>query len=136
MTKNMYFTALEVKKLLTECKGVSSEWPPDSQDLTLSLTRQSIPVKLYNFLAWCVGFSSDPVKDDRVEISSSEDANIVSIAQDLVYAEPKGRKQTHKSLALGMTVWQMMTAQNPSWFRAYSINSHCLPTRYCIGHSK
>ena len=107
MTENMYFTALEVKKLLTKCKGVSSEWPPDSQDLTLSLARQSIPVKLYNFLAWCVGFSSDPVKDDRVEISSSKDANIVSIAQDLVYAESKGRKQTHKSLALGMTVRQM-----------------------------
>ena len=107
MTENMYFTALEVKKLLTKCKGVSSEWPPDSQDLTLSLARQSIPVKLYNFLAWCVGFSSDPIKDDRVELSSSEDANIVSIAQDLVYAESKGRKQTHKSLALGMTVRQM-----------------------------
>lgn len=107
VTKSMYFTALEVKKLLTECKGVSSEWPPDSQDLSLSLARQSIPVKLYNFLAWCVGFSSDPVKDDRVEISSDEDAKIVSIAQDLVYAESKGRKQTHKSLALGMTVRQM-----------------------------
>ena len=107
MTKSMYFTALEIKKLLTECEGVSSEWPPDSHDLLLSLARQSIPVKLYNFLAWCVGFSSDPAKDERVKISSVEDAKIVSIAQDLVYAESKGRKQTHKSLALGMTVRQM-----------------------------
>ena len=78
MNKNMYFTALEVKKLLTESKGVDSEWPPDSHDLTLSLARQSIPVRLYNFLAWCVGYSSDPVEN-----------------------------QTHKALALGMAVRQI-----------------------------
>jgi hypothetical protein len=80
MTKNMYFTALEVRKLLTESKGVDSEWPPDSHDLTLSLARQSIPVKLYNFLAWCLGFSSDPVENQVVDISSSENAKVVSIA--------------------------------------------------------
>lgn len=107
MTKNMYFTALEVRKLLTESKGVDSEWPPDSHDLTLSLARQSIPVKLYNFLAWCLGFSSDHVENQMVDISSSENAKVVSIAQDLIYAESNGKKQTHKSLALGMTVRQM-----------------------------
>ena len=57
MNKNMYFTALEVRKLLTESKGVNSEWPPDSHDLTLSLALQSIPVRLYYFLAWCAGYS-------------------------------------------------------------------------------
>ena len=103
----MYFTALEVRKLLTESKGVDSEWPPDSHDLTLSLARQSIPVKLYNFLAWCLGFSSDHVENQMVDISSSENAKVVSIAQDLIYAESNGKKQTHKSLALGMTVRQM-----------------------------
>ena len=42
-----------------------------------------------------------------MEISSNKDAKIVSIAQDLIYAESKGWKQTHKSLALGMTVRQI-----------------------------
>ena len=105
--KNMYFAALEVRKLLSESKGVDSEWPPDSCDLTLSLARQSISVKLYNFLAWCVGYSSDPVENQMVEISSNESAKIVSIAQDLIYAESNGKKQTHKALALGMAVRQI-----------------------------
>ena len=107
MNKNMYLAALEVRKLLTESKGVNSEWPPDSHDLTLSLPRESISVKLYTFLAWCLGFSSDPVNNQMVDISSSESAKVVSIAQDLIYAESKGKKQTHKSLALGMAVRQM-----------------------------
>jgi hypothetical protein len=37
-----------------------------------------------------------------VEIISSEGAKVVSIAQDLIYAQSKGRTQTQKSLALGM----------------------------------
>ena len=45
--------------------------------------------------------------DKNVEISSKEDAKVVSIEQDLIYAESKGKKQTHKSLALGMAVRQM-----------------------------
>ena len=104
--KNMYFAALEIRKLLRESKGVDSEWPPDSCDLTLSLARQSISVKLYNFLAWCVGYS-DPVENQMVEISSNESDKIVSIAQDFIYAESNDKKQMHKALALGMAVRQI-----------------------------
>ena len=42
-----------------------------------------------------------------VEIRPSEKAKVVSIAQDMIYAESSGKKQTRKSLALGMTVRQM-----------------------------
>ena len=42
-----------------------------------------------------------------VEISSNESAKIVSIAQDLIYAESNGKKQTHKALALRMAVRQI-----------------------------
>ena len=62
---------------------------------------------LYNFLAWSIGFTCDPTTDKKVEISSKEEAKVVSIAEDLIYAESKGKKQTHKSLALGMAVRQM-----------------------------
>ena len=64
---------------------------------------------LYNFLAWSVGFTCDPTTDKYVDISSKEEAKdlVVSMAQDLIYAESKGKKQTHKSLDLGMTVQQM-----------------------------
>ena len=98
---------MEIRKLLKERKGVDSGWPPDSHDLTLPLAMESISVKLYNFLAWALGFSYEPVSEERVRISENEQTKVVSIAQDLIYAESKGKKLTHKSLALGMTVRQI-----------------------------
>ena len=103
----LFTVAMEIRKLLNECKGVDSELPPDSHDLTLALATASIPVKLHNFLAWCLGFSCEPVENETVAISPIERTKVVSIAQDLVYAESKGRKLTHKSLALGMAVRQI-----------------------------
>ena len=98
--KDIYFVALEIRKLLRDSKGINAEWPPDSHDLTLTRAKESIPVMLYNFLAWSVGFTCDPTMDKNVDISSKEDAKVVSIAQDLIYAESIGKKQMHKSLAL------------------------------------
>ena len=95
----MYFTALEINKLLKQSTGIDADWPPDSNDLTFTKANLSIPIMLYNFLSWCLGFTSDPVTDDEKKV--------VSIAQDLIYAESKGRKQTHKSLALGLAFRQI-----------------------------
>ena len=105
--QQLFHAALKVRQLIKESKGVDSGWPPDSHDLTLALATKSIPVKLYNFLAWSLGFSGEPIDHEMVEINPSEKTKVVSIAQDLIYAESSGKKQTHKSLALGMTVGQM-----------------------------
>ena len=105
--RQLFHAALEVRKLINESKGIQAGWPPDSHDLTLTLATKSIPVKLYNFLAWCLGFSCEPIEHVMVKIRPSEKTKVVSIAQDLIYAESSGKKQTHKSLALGMTVRQM-----------------------------
>ena len=105
--QQLFFAALEVRKLLGDCKGVGSAWPPDSHDLTLSSALDSIPIVLYNFLAWAVGYSQEPSLDKRVDITDDEQTKVLSVAQDLVYAESKGKKQTEKSLALGMAVRQI-----------------------------
>jgi hypothetical protein len=81
--------------------------PPDSHDLTWALATKSIPIKVYNFLVLCFGFFCKPIQHEMVEIRPSEKAKVVSIAQDMIYAESSGKKQTRKSLALGMTVRQM-----------------------------
>ena len=104
---DFFSVAMEIKTLLQESKGIDADWLPDSHDLTLRSARESIPVKLYNFLAWAMGFSDEPLCEERVQISVNEQTKLVSIAQDLIYAESKGRKFTHKSLALGMTVRQI-----------------------------
>lgn len=71
-------------------------WPPDSSDLTFDHAIESIPVKLFNFIAWTLGYSNEPVLDERVVISRGQTCKVVSIIQDLVYAEAKGKKQTYK----------------------------------------
>ena len=86
--------------------GVDS-WPPDASDLTLENAIDSVPVRLFNFIAWSVGYSQDPVMDERVAVSHSQCCKVVSICQDLIYAESKGKKQTHKAVALGMAVRQV-----------------------------
>lgn len=50
------------------------------------------------------GFASDPVPDEKVNITHSDKTIVVSIAQDLIYAESKERIQTLTSLAFGMKV--------------------------------
>ena len=80
---------------------------PDSSDLTLERATESIPTKLFNCIAWTLGYSNEPVMDERVVMSCSQICKVVSICQDLVYAEAKGKKQTQKSLALGMSVCQI-----------------------------
>jgi hypothetical protein len=92
---------------LEESTGIDSDWPPDSYDLTFLKANQSIPIMLYNFLSWCLGFTSEPVTDKKVKINPSDEKKVVSMAQDLIYAQSRGRKQTHKSLALGMAVQQL-----------------------------
>ena len=109
---NQFFhVAMEIRKMLKESKGVDG-WPPDSSDLTLELAVESIPIKLFNFIAWTLGYSNEPVLDERIVIPRSQICKVVSICQDLVYAEAKEKKQTQKSLALGMTVRQMSGSTN------------------------
>ena len=102
----LFYAAMEVRKMLKESKGVDG-WPPDSSDLTLERATESIPVVLFNFIAWTLAYSNEPVMNERVVVSRSQLCKVVSICQDLVYAEAKGKKQTQKALALGMTVRQV-----------------------------
>ena len=65
--KDIYFVALEIRKLLRDSKGINAEWPPDSHDLTLIRAKESMPVMLYiEITLWLVSaydFYSRVVKD-------------------------------------------------------------------------
>lgn len=106
-SQQLFHAGMEIRKLLNESKGIDSGWPPDSHDLTIELATASIPPKLFNFVALILGYSNEPAMDVRVQLEDSERCKVVSICQDLVYGESKGRKQTHKSLALGMAVREL-----------------------------
>eukprot|EP00794_Sanderia_malayensis_P020893 gene20893-22944_t len=53
------------------------------------------------------GFSNEPLVDMKVNVSKDDESKLISITQDLIYAESKGKKQTEKALALGMAVRQI-----------------------------
>ena len=102
----VFNVAMKMRGILRDTKGVG-DWPPDASDLSLVNALQSIPHQLFNFIAWIVGFSDEPDLKHKVSLPHDQCCKVASICQDLIYAEAKGRKQTHKSLALGMTVRQL-----------------------------
>ena len=71
-----------------------------------------VPVELFNHVACIVGAISDEeytsANNTRfVEIGEELMSKVNAICQDIVYVSSKGRKQTPKSLALGLTVRHM-----------------------------
>ena len=84
---------------LIECKGIGSHWPPDSNDLSMEAALKSVPVKLFNFISWLVGYSEEPNQEEQVALPKKASCEVVSLCQDLVYAAGKGTVLTHKSLA-------------------------------------
>ncbi|XP_055957710.1 uncharacterized protein LOC130013141 [Patella vulgata] len=47
---------------MLEKKGLTCPWPPTSVDLTTDAVRSVVPAVLFNFLAWAVGASEDPLR--------------------------------------------------------------------------
>ena len=105
--QNLYSAALEIKSLLQKCTGLQTDWPPLSMDITLEASLDVVPVNLFNFLAWSLGLSEDPCLDKHVFVEQKHARKILSIAQDMVYLSSNGRKQTPKSIALGMATRQI-----------------------------
>jgi hypothetical protein len=95
------------------------------------LKKGPVPHQLFNFITWMVGFSDEPELQHKVNIPHDQCCKVASICQDLIYAEAKGRKQTHKSLALGMTVRQL-TGSRKLIDILYGLNwTHCF-VRHCM----
>ena len=85
------------------------KWPPRGKDL---IGINMVPVELFNHVACIVGAISDEeytsANNTRfVEIGEELMSKVNAICQDIVYVSSKGRKQTPKSLALGLTVRHM-----------------------------
>ena len=81
----LFHVAMSLKNLLYNNKRINVVSPPDSHDLSMEEAIRSIPSRLFNFIAWILGFSVEPVEENKVSISVSETCKVVSIAQALVY---------------------------------------------------
>ena len=104
-----HFKGVYLKNKINNVQPEQSKWPPRSKDL---IKTNMVPVELFNHIAHITGAVSDDeytnVTNDRcVDIAEEFVPKVNAICQDIVYVSSKGRKQTPKSLALGLTVRHM-----------------------------
>ncbi|XP_047124615.1 uncharacterized protein LOC124807117 isoform X1 [Hydra vulgaris] len=100
--------ALELRKVIQGIADFTGIWPPVSHLFTIENCVESVPIVLYNFLCLVLGFSDEPyLYNQRHSITTPLMLKVISIAQDLIYVASKGRTNTYKHLALGMTVRQL-----------------------------
>lgn len=102
--RTMYQAGLVVKKSLQDSPGMTGPWPPTSDCFTSQSAMSVVPVELYNLLAWSIGASEEPTLEEHVPVPQYVQGKLQSICQDLVYLASMGKKQTPKSLALGLAV--------------------------------
>ncbi|XP_070566914.1 uncharacterized protein [Ptychodera flava] len=99
----MIHSAMNIHATLEKAQGVAA-WPPRAEDLTIQRSRDIVPTKLFNFLAWCTGLSQDFHSQDRVDVQADVENKLLSICQDMMFLSSQGRKLTPKHLSLGMAV--------------------------------
>ena len=80
-TQEMFDVAMEIRDV-KKSPGLDG-WPPDSSDLTFDHATESIPVKLFNFIAWTLGYSNEPLLDERVVMSCKKDWNVTDIQKSI-----------------------------------------------------
>lgn len=82
-------------------------WPPVASDITGDSVRTVVSPIIFNFMAWVVGFSDEPLLNDYLEVNEKEAVKVFSICQDLVNVSSRGKIQTPKSLSLAMAIRQI-----------------------------
>ena len=87
-------------------------WLPTAENLNVSDAKSVVPVELYNLIAWIIGATEEPTLDCYVDIADDVNLKVLSVCQDIVYLASKGRKQTPKSLCLGLTIRHLTGSSN------------------------
>lgn len=108
MEKNkvLYQAGIILQNAIKYSPGMKGLWPPTATSLNNEAAKAVVPPELYNVIAWSVGTASDPSPDLSSFVDVEEDVHLklLSLCQDILYLSSRGKKQTPKSLALGLTV--------------------------------
>ncbi len=102
-----YVVGLALRNCIKGVADLNTPWPPTSVDLTEQSAFRMVPVPLFNFMSWILGFSDEPDLSCFVKLSDSHSRKTLSICQDIIYIASEGRCQTPKSLALSMATRQL-----------------------------
>ena len=96
--------ALDIKEEIAKLPSATLPWPPSSANLTMDAAEKLIPVKLYNFLAWVTGASTEPEEECFVKVCEEDHRHMLSISQDILYKASKGRRAMPKHTSLAMAI--------------------------------
>ncbi|XP_041350657.1 uncharacterized protein LOC121369672 [Gigantopelta aegis] len=102
--QTLYETSDILQRAIKEQPRMEKPWPPISDTMNIESCESVVPVELYNLLVWSIGVSEELSISERVSVPESIHLKLLSICQDVVYLASNGRRQTPKSLALGLTV--------------------------------
>ena len=100
----LYNAAMQLREEISSAPKMGQKWPYLAKDFTMEESENLIPISLYNFLAWVVGISDEPVLNKRVDVPEKDHIRLISVLQDVLYFSSKGNDPNPKSLSLGMTV--------------------------------
>ncbi|XP_051810146.1 uncharacterized protein LOC110947043 isoform X2 [Acanthochromis polyacanthus] len=112
VTRTLYSAGLILKRVLSDSPGMTCPWPPTADNLNVSDAQSVVPEELYNLIAWIIGASEEATGVGYVDIPDDVRLKVLSVCQDIVYLASKGRKQTPKSLCLGLTVRHLTRSSN------------------------
>lgn len=99
--RELYLVAIYLRQILKDIR-MRYVWPPTHEAFSRESVKESIPCKLFNFLAWTIGISEEALFDEFVDVEERSESVIISMAQDLIYNANQGKVQTQKHMALGI----------------------------------
>ena len=74
---HLYTTSMTLRNLVQDVPPFSSKWPPDVSEITIGNALEIVPVELFNFMAWILGFSEEPCLDIRVPLSEESTVKVL-----------------------------------------------------------
>ena len=93
--KEFYDVAMILKNAIKGVLGMDPCWPPSAVDLSTDQVLKMVPVVLFNFIAWMLGFSDYPEISSRLELEDSHMTKVLSICLDILYVASNGKNKLH-----------------------------------------
>ena len=89
--KEYYDVAMALQNTIKGAQAMDTSWPPSSVNLSTTQVLKMVPIMLFNFIAWILGFSDYPEMSCHLELEDSHKTKVLSI-----YVE---REQTNTKVA-------------------------------------
>ncbi|XP_071952530.1 uncharacterized protein [Antedon mediterranea] len=106
-SRTIHLAGLILKNAIKTSESMDYKWPPRASDINNVVMSDIIPFHLFNILAICTNTVQEHIDPSMASVPEEIRNKLEAICQDIVYLASRGRRQTPKSLALGLTVRHM-----------------------------